>query len=224
MPTCRLSAVITGCGGKEMTCSRRSIVARTRSTKGTSSARPGESVRLYRPSRSTTLAWACGTIVTLRARTRITNGAITMRVITAGGTRAVLRSWEMVRAADPAPSDTPGHYSGRRLTRKAVSAVADVGDGALDLHDPDLVADLEDLTVELGPRRPLVVAQPHPPRVLVHPLADHRGTPDVHRAAVDLLRSALDQVPFGDRPDDDEQRRRGQDEGQQLERDAEPHE
>ena len=46
MPTCRLSEVMTGCGGKEMTCSRRSIVARTRSTNGTRMDRPGESVRL----------------------------------------------------------------------------------------------------------------------------------------------------------------------------------
>jgi hypothetical protein len=46
MPTCRLSAVMTGCGGKEMTCSRRSMVARTRSTNGSSRFRPGERVRL----------------------------------------------------------------------------------------------------------------------------------------------------------------------------------
>jgi hypothetical protein len=46
MPTCRLSDVITGCGGNEMTCSRRSIVARTRSTNGTRMLSPGDSVRL----------------------------------------------------------------------------------------------------------------------------------------------------------------------------------
>ena len=41
MLTTRLSSVITGCGGNETTCSRRSIVARMRSTKGTTSVRPG---------------------------------------------------------------------------------------------------------------------------------------------------------------------------------------
>jgi hypothetical protein len=46
IPTWRLSEVITGWGGKEMTCSRRSIVARTRSTNGTRMDRPGCNVRL----------------------------------------------------------------------------------------------------------------------------------------------------------------------------------
>src|SRR3954471_17009041 len=64
MPTTRLSSVITGCGGKETTCSRRSISGLTRSTNGTISARPGSSVRWKRPSRSTTPARACGTIRT----------------------------------------------------------------------------------------------------------------------------------------------------------------
>ena len=46
MLTTRLSSVITGCGGNETTCSRRSISGRSRSTNGTTSARPGVSVRL----------------------------------------------------------------------------------------------------------------------------------------------------------------------------------
>ena len=37
---------ITGWGGNEMTCSRRSMVARTRSTNGTRMDRPGDRVRL----------------------------------------------------------------------------------------------------------------------------------------------------------------------------------
>src|SRR3954467_8605408 len=137
MPTCRLSAVITGCGGKETTRSRRSIGGRAGSTRGTGSARPGGSVRLYRPRRSTTLALACGTIVTLRATTRITNRAITMTAIRAGST--VLRSLEVGRAADPPPSDTARHHSRQRLTRSRL-AMADEGDRALDLHDPHLLA------------------------------------------------------------------------------------
>src|SRR3954453_16643011 len=151
MPTCRLSEVITGCGGKEMTCSRRSMVARTRSTNGTSRASPGESVRLYRPSRSTTLAWAWGTIVTVRTMTRTTNSAITMRAIRAAVTRTVLRSGGMVPAAHTPPSATPRSPLRARSHPDALSAVADEGDGALDLHDPHLVTDLEDLLVELGP-------------------------------------------------------------------------
>ena len=39
--TTRLSSVITGCGGNETTCSRRSISGRSRSTNGTTIVRPG---------------------------------------------------------------------------------------------------------------------------------------------------------------------------------------
>ena len=39
--TTRLSSVITGCGGNETTCSRRSISGRSRSTNGTSDREPG---------------------------------------------------------------------------------------------------------------------------------------------------------------------------------------
>jgi hypothetical protein len=45
MLTTRLSSVITGCGWKDTTCSRRSISGRMRSTNGTIIASPGESVR-----------------------------------------------------------------------------------------------------------------------------------------------------------------------------------
>jgi hypothetical protein len=45
IPTTRLSSVITGCGGNDTTCSRRSISGRTRSTNGTISASPASSVR-----------------------------------------------------------------------------------------------------------------------------------------------------------------------------------
>src|SRR5271169_3897322 len=78
MLTTRLSSVITGCGANDTTCSRRSIMSRIRSTNGTTSVSPGDSVRLYRPSRSTTPARACGTIFTVRhnvSRTRKTTMA-----------------------------------------------------------------------------------------------------------------------------------------------------
>jgi hypothetical protein len=41
-----LSAVITGWGGKDTTCSRRSSSGRTRSMNGTTIVMPGVSVRL----------------------------------------------------------------------------------------------------------------------------------------------------------------------------------
>jgi hypothetical protein len=46
IPTTRLSSVITGWGGNETTCSRRSISGLTRSTNGMISVSPGSSVRL----------------------------------------------------------------------------------------------------------------------------------------------------------------------------------
>src|SRR3954452_1743108 len=87
MPTTRLSSVITGCGGDETTCSRRSISGLTRSTNGTTSARPGSSVRWKRPRRSTTPARAWGTIRTPDAATNSTNRKITIRAITPPDTR-----------------------------------------------------------------------------------------------------------------------------------------
>src|SRR5215212_3320502 len=80
--TTRLSSVITGCGGKDTTCSRRSIRGLTRSTKGTISASPGSSVRWKRPRRSTTPARACGTIRTPDAATNSTNNSTTNRAMT----------------------------------------------------------------------------------------------------------------------------------------------
>jgi hypothetical protein len=46
MLTTRLSSVITGCGGKETTCSRMSISGRSRSMNGITIVRPASSVRL----------------------------------------------------------------------------------------------------------------------------------------------------------------------------------
>ena len=67
MPTTRLSLVMTGCGGKLTTCSRRSISGRSRSMNGITMFRPACSVRWYRPNRSTMPARACGTMRTDRA-------------------------------------------------------------------------------------------------------------------------------------------------------------
>src|SRR5690349_13352605 len=87
MLTTRLSSVMVGCGGKETTCSRRSISGRMRSMKGTSRARPGSRVRWKRPSRSTTPALACGTILmpamaTKRTKSSRTTSAMTPPVMT----------------------------------------------------------------------------------------------------------------------------------------------
>src|SRR6478736_1681730 len=81
METTRLSSVITGCGGKDTTCSRRSRRGSSRSTNGIRMVRPGFSVRWYLPSRSTTPARACGTIRTERTRTIITNATSTSSTI-----------------------------------------------------------------------------------------------------------------------------------------------
>jgi len=44
MSTVRLSLVITDCGGKETTCSRKSILSRIRSMNGTKKFSPGLNV------------------------------------------------------------------------------------------------------------------------------------------------------------------------------------
>src|SRR3954452_20291984 len=72
METTRLSSVITGCGGKLTTCSRRSIMYRTLSTNGTTMLRPAGSVSLYFPNRSTMPARACGMIRTVLASSTMT--------------------------------------------------------------------------------------------------------------------------------------------------------
>src|SRR3954453_9426965 len=82
MPTTRLSSVMTGCGGNETTCSRRSIRGFKRSTNGMISASPGSSVRWKRPRRSTTPARACGTIRTPAAETTSTKIRMTIRAMT----------------------------------------------------------------------------------------------------------------------------------------------
>src|SRR3954447_13216284 len=103
MLTTRLSEVITGCGAKLTTCSRRSTRARTWSTNGIRKCGPASSVREYLPSRSTISAVACGTmrIALLMAEiVKITNRPRTMRPMTSLGSTRV-SSIEVGRA-DPA--------------------------------------------------------------------------------------------------------------------------
>src|SRR5581483_1923556 len=83
MLTTRLSWVMTGCGGKLTTCSRRSSSGRIRSTNGTSTVNPGEHTRWNRPRRSTMPAVACGTIRMVRAKVTTTTKATTMTAIRA---------------------------------------------------------------------------------------------------------------------------------------------
>src|SRR5664279_524243 len=76
METTRLSSVITGCGGKDTTCSRRSIMYLTLSTNGTTMFSPAGRVPLYLPNRSTIPARACGTMRTVLASTTAANSTI----------------------------------------------------------------------------------------------------------------------------------------------------
>src|SRR3954469_9086175 len=161
MPTCRLSEVMTGWGGKEMTCSRRSMVARTRSTKGTSRFSPGDRVRLYRPSRSITFAWACGTMVTLLASTMITNSAITSRAISAGVTGCSLSSGSpaILLLGNGRVTHRPqGSPLRRQSTAALLKGIADDRGRAVDLQDPHRGAHREALAAVLGARGPLVRA------------------------------------------------------------------
>src|SRR3954466_1300796 len=83
MPTTRLSSVMTGCGGKLTTCSRRSINGRMRSTNGTRMVGPGGHARWKRPSRSMIPAVACGTMRTVRMTVMRTKTAITATAMSA---------------------------------------------------------------------------------------------------------------------------------------------
>src|SRR5688572_6329300 len=162
MPTCRLSEVITGCGGKLMTCSRRSMVARTRSTNGTSRLSPGDRVRLYRPSRSITFAWACGTIVTLLARTIAISNAITITAMRTGSIGSSLRRGRSP-SDDLAVPVRRGHAARARFTLpRSFERVADDRRRAVDLQDPHGLADGEALATVLAAGRPLVGAHADP--------------------------------------------------------------
>src|SRR3954454_3710306 len=143
--TTRLSSVITGCGGKETTCSRMSITYRTRSTNGVTTLRPGCSVARYLPNRSTIPARAWGTILTVLASTRIAKSTSTMKNANRNGI------WlPLVRESCGSGPQLVGAQDVRRRT--------------LDRHDVDRRTglDLVVLVVRLG--RPDLAADLHPAR------------------------------------------------------------
>src|SRR5699024_11591149 len=79
--TVRLSSVITDCGGKETTCSRRSIRDRTRSRNGTRKFSPGAATERNLPSRSTTADCAWGTTMTALTTVMTTTRAMTTTIL-----------------------------------------------------------------------------------------------------------------------------------------------
>src|SRR6266545_2182989 len=78
--TSRLSAVIARSARNVSACGRRSTLARTASTEGTSMCRPGPSVRWYLPSRSTRSTCSLGTIRRHRSRMNTINATTTAAV------------------------------------------------------------------------------------------------------------------------------------------------
>src|SRR4051812_8819480 len=166
--TTRLSSVITGCGGKETTCSRRSISGRTRSTNGITTASPGSSVLLNRPSRSTTAARACGMIRMVRPRVRSTRNAITSSTIKP----AVIKDL-LVAASAP-------HQCAKRpiVWHRDHLSLRDQRGRPVDLHDVNPSARLEHVVLVVGARAPHLAADLHLPAVGVHLLEHDRPGPD----------------------------------------------
>src|SRR5690348_2399343 len=139
-----------------MTCSRRSMFARTRSTKGTRRFSPGERVRLYRPRRSTTLACACGTMVRLLAQTMINSRATTSIAMSAGVTLRPLSEDDSILQRAGCPGHPP---SGGVTPSRSHEGLTDDRGGPFHLENPHRLADGERLAVELAARCPLVGAQ-----------------------------------------------------------------
>src|SRR5487761_2208198 len=83
MLTTKLSSVITGCGGKETTFSRRSTSGLTRSIPGIIKFSPGTRVRWYLPSLSTIPARAWGIILIAETTMTIAITISTIRAILA---------------------------------------------------------------------------------------------------------------------------------------------
>src|SRR5919204_2722689 len=133
--TTRLSSVITGCGLKETTCSRRSIRGRRRSMNGTTIASPGVSVRWKRPSRSTMPAFACGTIRIVLASMMTTKRATT-RMTMSATISASLAIDERGRALDLGDVDARARLEHVLVAVECASA-------------PDLAADLDTAAVRV---------------------------------------------------------------------------
>src|SRR5689334_10951028 len=101
-----------------------STLLRTESTNGTSKFRPGLSVRLYLPSRSTTSIRCCGTMRT--DRSRVTTAKTTMTMMSTPITASMVPSLDVRQVVAP-------HDHG----------------GAVDLDNPDALA-REDLVRAVG--------------------------------------------------------------------------
>src|SRR5262249_12516948 len=131
--TTRLSEVMTGCGAKLTTCSRMSTLERTRSTKGTSTLKPGVRVRWYLPSRSTTSIRCWGTTRTERIRTTTTS-------------RATIAATAMKNASS---TSIPPHQRRRALDLDHAYPLAD-GEGlgrVVRTGEPGLALDLDNAVV-----------------------------------------------------------------------------
>src|SRR4051812_40691325 len=154
MLTTRLSDVMTGCGGNDTTCSRRSTLARGRSTNGTRKGRPGSGGGGERPSRSMITALAWGTTRTALAMVDTTKSTSTARTMSA-----------MMPLSIPGRSllARDGALRWDRAAEYGVGVVGgDDGGGAVDAHDLDVAADLERVPAGRGAGAPHLAADLDP--------------------------------------------------------------
>src|SRR5918994_2137618 len=173
MFTVRLSWVMTGWGGNDTTCSRRSVRARIRSMNGTMNARPGVWVFWKRPRRSITAAWAWGMICTDLPTAMITSST-NSRTTTS---RTVVPSiWSHFLPARTLHSSSA--YDFRVLLAGVLPLREHQCRRAGDPHHGDPLPRLDHLDAVERARRPLVVTDPHPPPVPVHARHDGSGPPD----------------------------------------------
>src|SRR3954453_5393399 len=157
--TTRLSSVMTGCGGNDTTCSRRSIMYRTRSTNGTTTLRPAGRLALYFPNRSTIPARACGTMRTVLASTATTKTTTRISTTSAG---CMVSSFSV-------PS-TNLRVETRYLVHERCRA--------LDLQYVDPRARFDDQVLVVRTGGPQLAVDAHPAAVGGHPLDHERLPPD----------------------------------------------
>src|SRR5690606_11507159 len=212
MLTTRLSDVMTGCGGNDTTCSRRSTDARTRSMNGTSRCSPGSSVREYRPRRSTMIATACGTM-----RTALTSATMTKIRISARTTYARmvpgLGSFidcllVVVRGTGhPAARCGAGRAGPSRPGRVLRGQRRDDGGRAVEPDDAHLRPGGDLRGVRLGPRGPDLTDELHAPAELAHAVHGERRPPDVRgdvRLGERQARAQVAQEPRAQRDQQDD--------------------
>src|SRR5690606_6846104 len=184
MLTTRLSDVMTGCGGNDTTCSRRSTDARTRSMNGTSRCSPGSSVREYRPRRSTMIATACGTM-----RTALTSATMTKIRISARTTYArivpglgpFIDCLLVVGRATGRPAARYGCAGWSRPGGVLRGQRRDDGRRPVDPDDAHLGAHGDLRRVGLGPRGPDLADELHAAAELAHAVHGERRAADVRR-------------------------------------------